>query len=88
MSGTRGPVLSNADADRLARWFLYHMSLEQRGRLMAELLMVYARVFPGVDLDAIMRAVQTSLVATRRQQREEFAAAASEVEAQVEEAQP
>jgi len=55
--------LSIADAEELAKWFLYRTDQEMRGRLMAERPQLYGRVFPGVRSRFIMERVQSALEA-------------------------
>lgn len=70
------PQLSIGDAETLAAWFLYHMDMDLRHRLMASLPTVYARVYPGVDPDAIMSAVRAEIAGIQRDQTGAFAAMA------------
>jgi hypothetical protein len=71
------PQLSIHNAERVAEWFLYHGSdPDWRGRLMADLPLVYAEMFPGVDPEAIMRNVRAGLERIAQEQAEAFAALA------------
>jgi hypothetical protein len=70
------PQLSIGDAEELATWFLHKMGTELRARLMAERPVLYARVYPSVNPDAIMRNVTAGLARVQQSQAEAFAAAA------------
>jgi hypothetical protein len=71
------PQLDITDAEIVARWFLRNGGGENwRTRLMADLPLVYARVYPGVDRDAILERVAAGLDAVRQEQAEAFAALA------------
>lgn len=54
------------DAEVLAEWFLYHMGPEQRGKLMAEHPLIYARLFPSVPDTTIIGCVQRQILEERR----------------------
>jgi hypothetical protein len=41
------------DNEVLAEWFLYHLSLEQRHKLMAELPLIYSRLYPDVAAEVL-----------------------------------
>jgi hypothetical protein len=71
------PQLSIRDAERVAEWFLYHGGDDNwRGRLMADMPLVYARVYPGVDPEAILRNVRAALARIAQEQASAFAALA------------
>lgn len=71
------PQLSIGDAERVAAWFLHHGGSEDwRGRLMADMPLVYARVYPGVDPEAILRNVRAALERIQQEQADAFAALA------------
>lgn len=72
------PQLSIGDAETLAVWFLKHAGPELRARLMGDLPLVYARVYPGVDPDAILRNVRAGIAGIQQSQAEAFAAKADE----------
>lgn len=53
--------LSTGDAERLAEWFLHRLSMDQRHELMADMPLVYARVFPTVAPSMIADVVNVAL---------------------------
>lgn len=53
--------LTISDADRLAAWFLHRMGPEQRRELMADMPLVYGRVFPVVSTATITGHVTDAL---------------------------
>jgi hypothetical protein len=70
------PQLPIGDAERVAEWCLRHLGPEQRGQMMADMPTVYARVFPGVDPEAILRNVRAALARIAQEQADAFAAVA------------
>ena len=71
------PQLSISNAERVAAWFLHHGASENwRARLMADMPLVYAEVYPGVDPEAILRYVRAGLERIQQEQAEAFAALA------------
>jgi hypothetical protein len=71
------PQLSIGDAERVAAWFLHGGHGDNwRADLMADMPLVYARVYPGVDPEAILRNVRAGLERIAREQAEMFAARA------------
>lgn len=46
-------VLSPPDAEVVARYFLYHLGQDERRLLMADLPLVYARMYPGVSAEIL-----------------------------------
>jgi hypothetical protein len=50
-------ALTHFELKQLADWFLQHMPLDQRRRLMAEMPQAYAALFPGVSTILINDAV-------------------------------
>ena len=56
------------DMEEVAEWLLYHMSMEQRGALMAERPLLYARLFPGVSAEAILDVVSSGIQALPRRE--------------------
>ena len=74
---TVSPQLPIGDAERVAAWFLYHGGdPDWRFRLMADQPLLYARVFPGVDPEAILRSVRAGLKRVAQEQADAFAALA------------
>lgn len=69
--------LGIGDTEKVLHWFLYHMPMEQRGELMAELPQQYAGLFPDVDPGIITAAVRRKLNETRMVAAEQKLAAAS-----------
>jgi hypothetical protein len=49
MSDNTTDLLGFADLERVADFLLHHMSQQTRGKLMAELPVAYAKLYPGVD---------------------------------------
>jgi hypothetical protein len=45
------------DTEDLAEWFVYHLSMEQRAKLMAERPVIYARMYPHTR-DAVVEHVR------------------------------
>jgi hypothetical protein len=71
------PQLSIGDAERVAAWFLHRGSSDNwRAELMADQPLLYARVYPGVDPEAILRNVRAGLNRIAQEQADAFAAAA------------
>jgi len=70
------PQLSIGDAERVAAWCLYRLGPDLRAELMADQPQLYARVFPGVDPDAILRNVRAGLERIAQEQAEAFTALA------------
>ena len=71
------PQLSIGDAERVAAWFLHRSGGDNwRAELMADQPLLYARVYPGVDPEAIMRNVRAGLERIGQEQAEMFAAEA------------
>lgn len=71
------PQLGIADAERVAAWFLHRGGGDNwRADLMADMPLVYARVYPGVDPEAILRNVRDALYRIEQEQAEMFAAEA------------
>jgi hypothetical protein len=71
------PQLSIGDAERVAAWFLHRGGSDNwRAELMADMPLVYARVYPGVDPEAILRNVRAALERTQQEQADAFAALA------------
>jgi hypothetical protein len=71
------PQLSIGDAERVAAWFLHGGHGDNwRAELMADLPTVYARVYPGVDPEAILRNVRAALEQIAQDQADAFAARA------------
>jgi hypothetical protein len=58
-NGTR--PLAIGDASELAEWFIYHMPMDLRRRLMAERPLLYARVFPGINPAVLLERVARGL---------------------------
>jgi len=54
------------DNDELAAWFLYHMTMQQRHRLIAERPVLYARAFPSVETETITEIVTNAIHDERR----------------------
>lgn len=74
---TVSPQLSISDAERVAAWFLRHGSDENwRARMMADMPLVYARVYPGTDPEAILRSVRLALNQVAQEQADAFTALA------------
>lgn len=67
------PQLSIGDAETLAVWFLKHAGPELRARLMGDLPLAYARTYPGVDPDVILRNVRIGIDRVRDSQSQAFA---------------
>lgn len=71
---TVSPQLSIGDAERVAAWFLHRGSGDNwRAELMADMPLVYARVYPGVDPEAILRNVRAALEKIAQDQTDSFA---------------
>jgi hypothetical protein len=71
------PQLSIGDAERVAAWFLHGGHGDNwRAELMADMPLVYARVYPGVDPEAILRNVRAALERIQQEQADAFAALA------------
>lgn len=49
------------ELEDLVRWFTTHMNQETRARLMGEMPVHYALLYPGVDHDAIVHRVRLAL---------------------------
>lgn len=62
--------LSTHELETAVRWFTYHMPSEQRGRLMAEMPVLYAKLFPGVSPKAVLERVAAGLEGVREDQRD------------------
>jgi hypothetical protein len=63
---SQGPAnLPGGEVEQLAEWFLNLMDVEQRGRLMAELPQIYARMYPGVKAEIITARVTAAIHAGR-----------------------
>lgn len=58
-------ILHAADAEVIARYFLYHLGADERRLLMADLPMVYARMYPGVTTERITGNVASGIALTR-----------------------
>jgi hypothetical protein len=61
--------LGHNDLERLVDWFTYSMPMDQRHRLMADMPLVYARLFPGVRPAAVTEEVAVGIEAVREEQR-------------------
>jgi len=61
-----GAKLNIADADRVARWFLYRAGPDERGALMADMPLVYARMYPDVGPAVIVGNVIRTIEAARQ----------------------
>jgi hypothetical protein len=53
------------ETEDLARFLVHHMTMEQRGRLMAERPVIYARLFPTVTPETISFKVDAAIHADR-----------------------
>lgn len=62
--------LTHNELEMLAGWFTARMPMEQRHELMAELPVLYARLFPGVAPTVVLNEVQRTLDDEARQRRE------------------
>ncbi len=49
------------DMELLVDWFTYRLDIDDRKELMADLPLVYGRLFPGVQADIILAAVDRAL---------------------------
>ncbi len=54
-------MTSFQDMEDVTAFFVRHMTMDQRERLMAERPLVYARLFPGASREVILRAVISSM---------------------------
>lgn len=61
-------ILSLPDAEVVARYFLHHLGQDERRLLMAELPLVYARMYPGVSAEILAGQV-TAMVSLQRDTR-------------------
>lgn len=54
------------DTEVLAEWFMYHLSMEQRTELVAELPLIYSRMFPTVPPSRILSFVEAAIKSERK----------------------
>jgi len=66
--------LGQNDLERLVEWFTYSMPMDQRHRLMAEMPVLYAKLFPGVRPSAVTAEVAVGIERVREEQRTKRAA--------------
>lgn len=62
-SGSMNAVgrLGIRDTEELAEWLLYHITMQQRRRLMAERPALYARMYPVVKTDVLAQLVSDGI---------------------------
>ncbi len=57
----QGPDLGTGDTDTLAAFFVRYMTMEQRHTLMAEMPLLYKRLFPHVPAGVILEHVSCEM---------------------------
>jgi hypothetical protein len=77
--GGEAQNLSWPELETAVRWFGFHMTAEQRGKMMAELPTLYAKLNPTVSPDLIAGKVAAQIRADRENDAVAAAAAADQV---------
>lgn len=54
--------LTTKELQDLVRFFTYTMGMDQRGKLMAEMPLVYAKLYPDVDPEIIVQKVRYQMM--------------------------
>jgi hypothetical protein len=75
----RAELAGAGDAEELAEFFIRHMPMDLRRRLMAERPLLYARVFPAVKPAILLARVAHGLAGVNESQAEAHAAHADQL---------
>lgn len=65
MRNSRGETIGIREAEEMAEWLVYHMTMEQRRKLMAERPVLYAHWFPEASAIAITDRVRDAIADTK-----------------------